>query len=194
MAGHALEQKLLAGSGSTRRWPNDEDVMESAFTRNIYFGIRIPALRIILERLELNSRGKKSEDNNVGSGLTIEHILPSNWSEFWPLQGKTIPKEIVSYPGSAEGDLLPLAEQIRDRNSKLQTLGNLTLLNDRANPAAGNYAFDKKKSEYEHSVLRLNRYFVDFENWDENSIRDRSQYLGKAFCSIWSRPLDGSPD
>lgn len=190
----ALEQKLLAGSGSTRRWPTDEDVMESAFTRNIYFGMRTPALRIILERLELNLRGKKSEDNNVGSGLTIEHVSPSNWSEFWPLQGKTIPKEIVSYPGSAVDDLLPLAEQIRERNSKLHTLGNLTLLNDRANPAAGNYAFDKKKSEYAHSVLRLNRYFVDFENWDENNIRDRCQNLGKVFCNIWPRPMGVSPE
>ena len=93
-----LERKLLSGGGTTRRWPSDDVVMERALTGSIYLELRTSALRVLLERLELKLRSSKSEDMTVGSGLTIEHILPDKWWEHWPLQGKMIPKEVAAYP------------------------------------------------------------------------------------------------
>ncbi len=44
-----------------------------------------------------------------------------------------------------------------------------------------------KLGEYRNSVLRLNRYFSEFNEWDEQSIATRSKLLGRAICSIWPR-------
>ena len=80
---------------------------------------------------------------------------------------------------------------MRRRNSQLQTLGNLTLLNKHLNPAASNSSFDSKRAEYKHSVLRLNRYFDGLDGldgWDEASIANRGRQLAEMMCRVWPRP------
>ena len=184
----ALEQKLLSGSGTTRRWPTDAEVVEATITRQMYRSIGTPALRLILERLELNLRGKKSEEKTIGEDLQIEHVLPDKWAQHWPLQGTTIPPHLVSTPYMADGEFASSANSIRERNETLHTLGNLTLVNKYLNPAAGNGSWEIKQAEYANSVFRLNRYFEGLTTWDEVYIRERGQKLGQAACSIWTRP------
>lgn len=184
----ALEMKLMSGGGSTRRWPNDEEVAEQVYTRAVYQVLRTPALRLILERIELNLRGKKTENLSIDKDITIEHVLPDRWPEHWHLQGVLIPQNVANHPTLAKDEMLSLVDAVRDRNSKCQTLGNLSLLNRRANPAAGNLSFEKKKIEYGNSVLRLNRYFEPLDSWDESSIRDRAKLMAEQICSIWPIP------
>ena len=188
----ALEMKLMSGGGSTRRWPNDEEVAEQVYTRAVYQVLRTPALRLILERIELSLRGKKTENLSIDKDITIEHVLPDKWPEHWHLQGVLIPQNVANYPTLAKDEMVTLIDAIRDRNSKCQTLGNLSLLNRRANPAAGNLSFEKKKIEYANSVLRLNRYFEPLDLWDESSIRDRAKLMAEQICSIWPRPQQTS--
>ncbi len=184
----ALRTKLLSGGGTTRRWPTDAEVIEAAVSRQTFTTVRTPALRLILERLELALRGKKSEDNSVWDGLQIEHVLPQRWAENWLLQGKAIPAGLVNTPYLASGEFALLANAIRSRNEKLHTLGNLTLLNKYLNPAAGNGSFELKLIEYRHSVLRMNRYFDEAHEWDEEKIQKRSRLLGELMCREWPRP------
>lgn len=184
----ALCRKLLSGSGTTRRWPTDEEIIEKAISCSAYKGLTTAALRLILERLEVALRTKKSETLDVPPGLQIEHVLPESWGEHWSLNGKSIPPNVVCFPHLAGGDFAELAELIRARNAQLQTLGNLTLLNLYLNPAASNGPFGTKLIEYKHSLLRLNRYFDGRTSWDEEAIRDRSRVLGEVFCEIWPRP------
>jgi hypothetical protein len=184
----ALEAKLLAGGGTTRHWPTDSEIIEAAVTRPVFGLIRSPALRLMLERLELHYRSKKSEEKAVGDDLQIEHILPQQWAANWPLKGKLIPEMNVSLPYLADGEFEGLKDDIRTRNERLQTLGNLTLLNKYLNPTASNGSFELKRSEYVHSVLRLNRYFDGLAGWDENSIEERGKTLGETFCKVWPRP------
>jgi len=184
----ALIKKLLSGGGTTRQWPSNEAVLDKAISRSAYYAIATPALRLIFERLELAQRTKKSESSDLPQGLQIEHIMPEKWSQHWPLQGKTIPADVMAYPHLAKDDLADLAEPIRSRNLHLQTLGNLTLLNKYLNPAASNGPFTTKLIEYKHSVLRLNRYFDALTTWDEAAINDRSKILGELLCAIWPRP------
>jgi hypothetical protein len=183
----ALTKKLLSGGGTTRHWPTDDDVIEAAISRPVGTAIRTPALRLILERLELKHRGKKSEEHTLPDGLQIEHILPVRWADYWPLLGKIIPSNLVAFPYLASGELEGMKDSIRARNDKLQTLGNLTLLNKYLNPAASNGSLQIKKTEYEQSVLRLNRYFDRKEKWDEENINDRGTTLGEMICNIWPR-------
>jgi hypothetical protein len=183
-----LKLKLLAGGGATRSWPADSQIIEAAISQPLYDQRRLSSLRIILERLELALRDKKSEDHVIPEGIQIEHVLPQRWSDHWPLDGKIIPSQLVIYPHLAKEEFAPLANDIRNRNARLQTLGNLSLVNQYLNPAAGNASFDDKKLEYANSVLRLNRYFDGHKSWDEAAIGARSNTLGELFCTIWPRP------
>lgn len=184
----ALQKKLLSGGGTTRHWPTDTEVIEKAISRPVFNDLKTSALRLILERLELDLRTKKTEDSEISAGLQIEHVLPQTWATHWPLKGKIIPANVASYPYLAKDDLAELSEAIRLRNSTLQTLGNLTLLNKYLNPAASNGSFEAKLIEYKNSVLRLSRYFESESAWDEEAIARRGKLLGEAVCKIWPRP------
>lgn len=186
----ALCRKLLAGSGSTRRWPSDDGLIESAISRPIYRALPTPALRLILERIETAHRTKKSESIDIPSGLQIEHVLPERWATHWPLKEKVIPADVAMFPHLAKDELTELVDAIRARNAQVQTLGNLTLLNKYLNPAAGNGSFDMKLAEYKNSVLRLNRYFDGRTSWDEEAIAHRGKAIGEVLCKIWPRPVE----
>jgi len=186
-AGAALRNKLLSGGGTTRRWPTDDEMLEAALSRPVYRAMATPALRLVLERLEIRERTKKTEALEVPPGLQIEHVLPERWADHWTLAGHSIPANVVQFPHLAKDELAEFGDRIRGRNSQLHTLGNLTLLNKYLNPAASNGSFDTKRVEYRHSVLRLNRYFDVLTAWDEEGIARRGKMLGKALCEIWPR-------
>jgi hypothetical protein len=183
-----LVQKLLSGGGSTRRWPTDAELVEHVISKAVFELQRSAVLRLILERLELALRGKKTEEHAVPAGLQIEHVLPQAWGANWPLNGATIPASLAKSPFLARDEQKDLAEPIRQRNAQLQSLGNLTLLNKHLNPAASNGSFDAKQIEYKHSVLRLNRYFDGLTKWDEHAITERGRKLGELLCKVWPRP------
>ena len=189
----ALQRKLLAGGGATRQWPTDDQVIERLISRPVFNVLRTPALRLVLERLELSLRTKKSEGSEIVSGLQIEHVMPQSWAEHWPLAGKAIPPEVAKFPHLAPVELAELAEPIRARNATLQTIGNLTLLNMYLNPAASNGSLPMKLVEYKNSVLRLNRALDHSAVWDESAIAARSLDLAKALCRIWPRPESEAP-
>lgn len=186
----ALRAKLLQGRGATRAWPSDEQIMDTAKRRPIYRELKQPALRLILERLELGLRGKKSEDEDIASDLQIEHVMPQKWWSHWQINGQTVKRDLANYwhvpPLSDEEK--DLVEPARVRAGVIQSLGNLTLLNRYANPAASNGAFDLKLGEYRNSVLRLNRYFDKADSWDEGAIEKRGCELAQLFCKLYPRP------
>lgn len=190
----ALEQKLLSGGGATRIWPTDEQVIEHAVTSPVYGQLRTPALRVVLERLELSLRGKKSETEDITPDLQIEHVMPQTWSTYWTLGGQEVSDLHAKYPVMLPAEEEPLAEAIRARNSLVNSLGNLTLLNEYLNPAASNGPLSLKLEEYQNSVLRLNRYFDKTSKWDEVTIRKRGRLLAETLCKLYPRPaglLDG---
>ena len=183
----ALEQKLLSGRGTTRIWPTDEQVIEHTVTAPVYGHLRTAALRVILERLELALRGKKSETEDITPDLQIEHVMPQSWSRYWAIDGQEISDYNAKYPFMLE-EQEALAEAIRTRNSLVSSLGNLTLLNEYLNPAASNGPLPLKLEEYRHSVLRLNRYFDKTNEWDETAIRKRGRLLAETLCKLYPRP------
>lgn len=190
----ALQNKLLLGRGTTRVWPSDKQIIEAALRKPIYKDLKQTALRLILERLELGLRGKKSEDEEMADGLQIEHVMPQTWWTNWPLDGQTVKRDITHWWHSPTEEEKPLVGPARARSAAVQTLGNLSLLNKHANPAASNGALDLKLTEYGHSVLRLNRYFDKVAQWDENAIAKRGQELAELFCKIYSRPTSESAE
>jgi len=184
----ALTKKLLSGKGGTRKWPTNAEVVEFAISKPVFGVLGTPALRLILERLELTQRGKKTETHALPPALQIEHVLPQTWSTNWQLKGVDIPADVARLPFLAKDQLKEMADAIRLRNLQLQTLGNLTLLNKYLNPAASNGSLAMKLVEYKHSVLRMNRYFDAVKAWDEEAIVARGKTLGELLCKEWPRP------
>lgn len=86
----------------------------------VYKDLTQTRLRMVLEALEDDRRGKWAEHERCPRGrLTIEHVMPQNWGEHWG-------EEVTDHP----------SRQRRDHS--VQTLGNLTLVNERLNPKLSN--------------------------------------------------------
>lgn len=185
-----LVRKLLGAKGGTRKWPTDAEVVDFSISRPVFGVLGTPALRLILERLELAQRGKKTETLELPPLLQIEHVLPQTWSTHWRLKGVEIPSNVARLPYLAKEDMKEFVDAIRHRNTQLQTIGNLTLLNKYLNPAASNGSLEMKLAEYKHSVLRMNRYFDAVIDWDEEAIASRGKVLGELICREWPRPSE----
>ena len=104
----------------------------------------------------------------------VEHLMPQKWQAHWPLP--------------AGG---PEAEEARE--SLIHTLGNLTLLTAKLNPAISNGPWGddktgKRAAIAKHSALAMNRQINDAKVWDEAAIRGRSRALGEVALRIWPRP------
>jgi hypothetical protein len=98
----ALLTKLLGGGGTTREWPTNEDVKTAVLERPIYSALRQPPLRLILERLELSFRGKKTEGEEIPAGLQIEHVMPQRWTTHWKIGGEIVEQHTVEFPWAAK--------------------------------------------------------------------------------------------
>ncbi|MCP4379956.1 MAG: DUF262 domain-containing protein [Hyphomicrobiales bacterium] len=169
MIGYLLEQE-----GDARLWPDDAALGEAFLDRRLYQLLTRAKLRMILEALEEHLRGPRSEEEHVPRGkLTIEHVLPQSWEQHWPL--------------AVEGEK-DLAEVVARRGRLLHTIGNLTLVTDKLNPAMSNSAWDDKRPELaKHTVLQMNKQLLDGcdGQWDEAAIVARSAVLSDMATDIW---------
>jgi len=167
--------EFLAGqTAESRVWPTDGHVQEAFLSLPVYSLLTRGRLRMILEGIEDALRSPKCEEDHVTRNtLTIEHIMPQAWRDHWPLQD-----------GSPE-------EAAGERDRVIQTIGNLTLVNEKLNPALSNAPWPSKREELaKHSVLHLNKDLLETAPaaWDETSIRKRSRRLAGLAAEVWRRP------
>jgi hypothetical protein len=174
----AIVSYLRGLTAEAGRWPDDAECEKAWSTGKAYRNGNRARLGMILLRLEgrLPIDGK-SEGIYITEKLTIEHILPQEWREYWPLP------EV-----SGEMNEQSLARQAR-RDSLLHTIGNLSLLTQPLNSAERNYAFaDKMKSILKHSKLKLNMELTEYSSWSEAEIEGRSRTLWNLAKDIWPFP------
>lgn len=99
--------------------------------------------------------------------FSVEHILPRKWEENW---NHTPMNELEKY----------------QRNQKLYTLGNLTLITKNLNSKLTNQAWEEKKGTLrEFSSLRMTTAYLDEPIWDENTIIKRANHLAEKAINIW---------
>lgn len=180
--------KHLSGlSGESSEWPTDEVFYSAWQSGHAYQTLNNPKIVHILRRLSESFLGSKTERISIDSPLTVEHILPQNWLENWPLldgsRGLT-PQELWNCePGDTR------AEATKRRNSLLQTFGNLTILTQPLNSAVSNADWKAKKPELLcSSLLPINQRLHAFEKWDEEAIERRGRELFERAMSIWPVP------
>ncbi|WP_433223593.1 HNH endonuclease family protein [Microtetraspora malaysiensis] len=189
MAGDVTERFLSTATANAGYWPSDPEVVQAMQTLRLYKDLTQTRLRMVLEALEDDRRGKWAEHEHCPRGtLTIEHVMPQSWEQYWG-------DDVTDHP----------ARQRRDR--LVQTLGNLTLVNERLNPKLSNRPWKDSEAQTEegeelkpvpgkrglllwHATLKLNaeRVARHPDTWTEEAIMVRSTELAETITKIWPRP------
>jgi hypothetical protein len=179
----ALEVQLSLGDSEINRWPTDEEWKAGWLGRDQYKGPRQPRLRYLFEAIERAKRTAMSEEIEIKSELTIEHIMPQKWRSHWPVPG-------FEHVAEGEIDVDQLAREV-EREQAINKLGNLTLLTHSLNATVSNGPFSVKMPAVRaHASLALNRELNAFDHWDEETILQRGQALFEVARKIWRGPLE----
>ena len=171
-ADRVVVEYLAEQQAQAAYWPNDLDLSTRFEEAPLFRYLTRGRLRMLLEGIEKELHTEKAESEQIPTGLQIEHVMPQSWQQNWPLD-------------VADEDYVEAAE---DRERMLHTIGNLTLVNDRLNPALSNAAWDVKRKELiKHSTLFLNKELAleGPEIWDEQSIHRRSKWLQEIAVKVW---------
>ena len=143
----------------------DNDKFEVAFVSRDIYNMR--NRNYILSRLE----NFKNKAPIIIEGYTIEHIMPQN---------KNLSREWQADLGNDWQEV---------QKKYLHTIGNLTLT--AYNSEMSDKCFMEKmdmEGGFKESALRLNRYVVLQNEWNEKHIKERANELAKKAESIWPYP------
>jgi uncharacterized protein with ParB-like and HNH nuclease domain len=186
-------RKYLADlTGESSEWPTDQTFRNAWKSNHVYHTLQNSKVIHILRRLDETYMGNKSEDITITCPLTVEHILPQNWLDNWPLsdgsKGLTI-KEL--WDASPDDERVPAT---KNRNAVLQTFGNLTILTQALNSSVSNSAWKyKKPALLSASLLPINQQLHSADVWDEMAIEHRSDDLFYRALRVWPRPEANAP-
>ena len=173
---------FLRGTGDSVRFPDDTEFWNAWSTYGVYGWLAQYKIRAVLSALDEALSHRKSEQISLPADLQIEHVMPQEWKENWPL-------ELIN-PDDKQEEL----DATETRNSVIQTLGNLTLINGSLNSSISNGSWQVKRPELlKFSRLNLTRYFHDVASWDEAAIKRRSEFLFERACSLWPYPSSERP-
>lgn len=175
--GDAAEDFLQRQTSTISYWPDDAEVRRELRSQPVYKKLRRGRLRMVLEAIEDHFRGftsgrAKHEQPVIRETCTIEHVMPQGWQRHWPLDGAV--------------------QDERDR--RVQTLGNLTLVTQSLNSRVSNAPWDsiggKRTALNEHTSLLMTRRIVESSPtlWDDDDIEARTRKLTDAILEIWPAP------
>jgi hypothetical protein len=173
-------------------WIDDDTFRDAFIKKNIYGpGAHLSRLRYYLEKLEqkISENAGTPFEAHFGSQTTVEHIMPQTLDE-----------------GGAWKAALRITDPVRlesQHKGLVHTIGNLTVLLTKDNPAAGNTPYSQKRDFYLHpnQTLKkmgrrrkisigncaLNSYFEAVPIWNFQAIVNRSQYLADLALKIWNK-------
>ena len=153
-------------------WPDDHLLETELLSRPLYRQLTQGRLRIFLEGLE-GQLSTPMAERTISGDLTIEHVMPRQWRQHWPLDARNV--------GGEE-------EAAARRERVIHTIGNLTLVTRRLNTTVSNGPWTAKRDALgEHSVLFLNKDLLDHagNEWDEAAIEERGQRLARLAAAAW---------
>lgn len=170
-----VRQELLSSEADSTRWPRDVEFRQAWMDVPVYRSLRRERVRMLLEALNLHFYTDLTEKVEIKGGLTIEHLMPQEWSQHWPLPSDQPPAE---------------AEARRAR--VLHTIGNLTLLTKALNPKVSNGPWEeKRRGILQYSALPINQQLQACSAWNEDAILRRGEATFEAALQIWPHPGDG---
>lgn len=183
----ALSAWFASRSSEIDKWPTDAELRIAWLGNDQYKASRQPRLRYLFEGLEAAKRSALSEDIEIKSALTIEHIMPQKWRTHWPVPG-------FDHVPAEEVDIDQMMRE-SERDSVINKLGNLTLLTHSLNTSVSNGPFSTKLPAVRaHASLALNRELNAFDKWDEETIAQRGAALFEVARKVWSGPVAPTPE
>jgi uncharacterized protein with ParB-like and HNH nuclease domain len=182
-----LRRSLSLQIGDSVEWPNDEEFAKAWQTNGAYQNLLKPKIVHVFLRLNDSFWTTKSERIAIDSALSVEHILPRNWIEHWPLPDG---EKGLSWQELLTADTKdPRVQATRRRESLLHTLGNLTILTQELNSSNSNLPWPQKKPKLlEASLLPINQQLHAQQVWDESMIEQRGKTLFDRASKIWPGP------
>ena len=186
-----LQKFLAEPSGDAVNWPNDAEFYQALMNRPAYEKLKPKKVELILRAIEDELHNEQTEQISIQSSLTIEHIMPEKWMAKWPMSDGTVADkdEIIKWYLNKDEETQRKYQLFSERQTIIQTLGNLTLLTRSLNSSISNDIYDIKRPEIiKQSALRLNTYFQDISTWDETAIKNRGQHLFEVAKRIWPYP------
>lgn len=190
--GDYLHAYLSEQTAETRVWPSDTRLMKDLPNRWLYGNLRRDRLWTVLGAIEqhLRERDPKYEAVQLPTALQVEHVMPVGWRNYWD----TDPK--LDHDAAAE----------RDR--RVNTLGNLTLVTQSLNGSLSNRPWTdaeahglglteggrpgtgKRALLDQFSLLVLNKELLSRhpQEWTDADIEHRSAEMVKALCAVWPGP------
>ncbi|MEQ6897959.1 DUF262 domain-containing protein [Microbacterium sp. KR10-403] len=175
--GQATRAFLVANHTPVGYWPGDEEVRAALIDTNVYDNYRRSRLRMVLEALEDAKRGYPGA-NPLAMGpivrhkATIEHLMPQSWRKHWP------------------ADLTDDGERERDR--RIQQLGNLTIVTQALNSRVSNGPWAQKRAHFLASddvlITKDSLALTSDRSWDERAIVTRTEQMIKQICVVWPAP------
>jgi uncharacterized protein with ParB-like and HNH nuclease domain len=160
-----------------RNYPGDHRLKQAFLSESMYDKSSPTRAKTVLILENINKFISQKQNSGAYTVLndnpTIEHIMPQTLTETW------------------KQELGVNWEQIYQ--DYLHTLGNLTLVTSEWNTDLYNNSFSIKKSKLAtHGLIVNSTWFSKpIELWNENSIRERAEYLGELILEMW--PAIGEP-
>ena len=171
--------KLLMDVTTAGRWPTDAEIVERCHDREFESTADNTKSRLILEAMaDRLTPSYASVPFDRRTGLTVEHIVPREWTKHWRVQDES------------------LLEMHGWRLARLtRRIGNLTLVTQSLNSKLSNHSWKRKRELLAVDNLYLNRDVVEHvsedSTWDEDQINSRGQRIASMICDIWPRDDDG---
>ena len=185
-----LNKYLKEQTGDSSNWPNDNEFKHAWLNNKLYDSLGSSRLQDILTKIEKAQRNKFSEEIDIKSRLTVEHIMPVQWEEHWPLSnGQKVTVQDTNETqkflySNEEPD--EISKEILEREASYHTIGNLTLLTQQLNSSISNGSYENKREAIlKQSSLTLNRYLHDHMEWNVEKIRERGELLWNMANEIW---------
>lgn len=151
--------------------PTDNEMLEG-FNKSILINKQTAGILYMLE-----SKHRKGHLHSTGllgiHKYSLEHLMPKKWANNW---------------GS-----LPTQDDIINRNRKLLTLGNLTIITQSLNSSIRDSDWKTKKEgkgdkggliEYASGLETMTKYLAN-DIWDESKIEERAEDLFKIAEKAW---------
>ena len=186
VVGDATVEFLKAQTSDSHTWPSDDELVRDLPGIKVYGNIKQQRLRAILAGVELQLRTAKHEEVSLPAKLDIEHVMPQGWRTYW------------------QDGILHDAEACAERDHRVNTIGNLTLVTKSLNstlsnrpwtdddavatPGAGeDKGLGKRSLLNKYSVLALSRPIIDAHpaEWTDSDITERSKAVAATIAKAW---------
>lgn len=159
-------------------FPTDDQFREAFGSVPIYGRIKPRRIQDIMWELNEATRSKFQIASQRTDSVSVEHVMPQDWPEHWPLPDGTVPDDAARMDPR-------IAEAIEARNARLHRLGNLTLVTIPLNSSMRHDPWSEKRPRFANDTFALNLELAANEVWDEDGIDRRGSKLAECAVHVW---------